>query len=69
MLKNLQPSALTPDLDMTVLDAFELARSNSMHLISNGVRIIISPHIPPDWREIPIRIKKSAANEELPCAA
>lgn len=67
----MHPDALIPDLDMTVLDAYRLARANSMYLISDGFRIIIAPHIPPGWREIPIRIK-SAANQPdgaRPCAA
>ena len=58
-----------PDLNMTVLDAFNLARGNSMYLISDGLRIIIAPHIPPGWREIPIRIKQAANQEEMSCAA
>ena len=63
-----QPDAMIPDLDMTVLAAFRFARENSMYLIDNGIHTIISPIIPPGYREIPIRIKQ-AANQELPCAA
>lgn len=55
--------AILPDLDMTVLDAYRLARDNSMYLISDGYRTVISPIIPPGWREIPIRIKQRAANQ------
>lgn len=51
------PTAIIPDLDMTVLDAYRLARDNSMYLT------IIAPYIPPGWREIPIRIKQRAANQ------
>ena len=68
MLNLLQPDMLIPALDMTMLDAFKLARSNSMYLIDNGVHTVISPIIPPGYREIPLRIKR-AANQELPCAA
>lgn len=67
------PSAIIPDLDMTMLDAFHLARAHSMHLISDGVRIIIAPYIPPGWREVPIRIKQTANQQhtqgDMPCAA
>lgn len=68
------PTAIIPDLDMTMLDAFRLARAHSMHLISDGSRIIIAPYIPPGWREVPIRIKNAANQQQhtqgdLPCAA
>ena len=59
---------IIPMLSMTVLEAFRLARANRMYLIDNGVHTIISPIIPPGYREIPLRIKKSA-NEETSCAA
>ncbi len=71
LLSRHRPAAIIPDLDMTMLDAFHLARAHSMHLISDGCRIIIAPYIPPGWREVPIRIKNAAnqSNGGMPCAA
>jgi len=60
---------IIPDLDMTVLEAFNLARANSMYLISDGLHIIIAPHIPAGWREIPIRVKQDAYQKDMPCVA
>ncbi len=67
-MNNLKFDAVIPALDMTVLDAYKLARTNKMFLIDNGIHTVISPIIPPGYREIPIRIKQ-AANQEVPCAA
>lgn len=65
----MRPDAIIPHLNMTVLDALRLARANNMHLICDGYRTIIAPHIPPGWREIPVRIKQRPTGKDMPCAA
>lgn len=51
---------IIPHSNLTLYQAFRLARDAGMHLIGNGTDIKISPIIPPGWREIPIRIKIAA---------
>lgn len=52
---------------LTLLEAWQLAQDNNMHLISDGHRVVVSPIIPPGWREIPIRIKDATPDHECVC--
>lgn len=62
-MSTLQPTATIPDLGLTVLEAFNLARANGKRLVYSGARILIAPHIPPGYREIAIVIKARTREE------
>ena len=42
---------------LTLLEAWQIAQDNNMHLISDGHRVVVSPIILPGWREVPIVLR------------
>lgn len=46
---------------LTLLDAYQLAQDNNMHLITDGHRVVVSPIIPAGWWVVPIQLPQEAA--------
>lgn len=45
-----------PSDDMPQLEVVRAAHARGMHLIHNGRRMVVSPVIPPGWREVVIKV-------------
>lgn len=63
------PLPVEPPDGATFREVAEAARAHGLHLIHNGRRIVVSPVIPPGWREVAITIKAPRTPPEVPCAA
>lgn len=46
-----------PDHSATLLEVLRTAQARGMHLIHNGRQIVVSPIVPPGWREVVIKVK------------
>lgn len=46
-----------PDPHKTFLQIAEAAKAAGLHLIHNGHEIIVSPIVPPGWREVIVKVK------------
>ena len=51
---------------LTLLEAWQIAQDNNMHLISDGHRVVVSPIILPGWREVPMVLRAPSPFRDKP---
>lgn len=63
---------ILPIGDTTTLEeCARAARAAGMHLISNGVKVVVSPIVPPGFFKIAVKVRsdRHATLEPVPCVA
>ena len=63
---------LLPITDNTTVDELaQVAKAAGMHLISDGIRVLVSPIVPPGFIKVAVKVKtdRRAHLEATPCAA
>lgn len=63
---------ILPITDTTTVDELaQVAKAHRMHLISDGIRVLVSPIVPAGFVKIAVKVKNAtqATLEATPCAA
>lgn len=63
---------LLPITDNTTVDELaQVAKAAGMHLISDGIRVLVSPIVPAGFIKLGVKVvnRQQAKLEALPCAA
>ena len=57
--------------ETTVDELAQVAKAAGMYLISNGLKVVVSPIVPPGFIKIAVKVKTPtiAILEPMPCAA